>query len=474
MKDEHKKYFEDFLRIESKSVLFKLRVKEMNAWDHLRYKVFYDLLDSKVRKNEIQNNKELLAKDIFSKIFRILKNFRWLLKIVFMKKKFDLVVLDYGNRAYLKGRYINNHLGPATEHLSKSRKVLVLNISTENSDLEESDTLDIININFLIQLRSLFSHFILFSKRDSDSFRKISEIINENFECKIKSSSLRKDFVQRTYIDYIFFKYIFRKFKPKDMILCDTGSCKGIYEAASDLKISVYDLQHSLMSEYNILYTYSNAVPENSVVMPKKILTYGEFWNNKYNTYAERVAVGSPFHEIKKSEVFQNEPIKRFSDLDKNKTMIIISGMRSGKKLEEITIKLADQLEEYRFIYKLRTNEFSFWKSVYSEYFIQHPRIFVIDSDSPSLYDLFKASNYQIGVNSTAIVEGMTFNLKTFILNDGWYIEMLDFLNMGYANLVESAQDIVVDIDEDNFQTISPNLLYLENSLENIRKQLDN
>ena len=88
------------------------------------------------------------------------------------------------------------------------------------------------------------------------------------------------------------------------------------------------------------------------------------------------------------------------------------------------------------------------------------------------LYELFKVSNYQIGINSTAIVEGMTFNLKTFILKDSWYLEMIDFIKDGYVKLIESDDEVISGINKNNFKLIDAHELYLDNSFENLEKEL--
>ena len=98
--------------------------------------------------------------------------------------------------------------------------------------------------------------------------------------------------------------------------------------------------------------------------------------------------------------------------------------------------------------------------------------IVVVDKDEIGLYELFKVSNYRIGINSTAIVEGMTFNLKTFILKDSWYLEMIDFIKDGYVKLIESDDEVISGINKNNFKLIDAHEPYLDNSFENLEKEL--
>ena len=133
---------------------------------------------------------------------------------------------------------------------------------------------------------------------------------------------------------------------------------------------------------------------------------------------------------------------------------------------------MASKLKDYSFIYKLRPNEYSFWKTVYSSELQDHPNIHVIDTDSYELYDLFRISSYQIGVNSTAIIEGITFDLQTFILKNGWYLEMLPLIQSGYASLIESSSDVIENLNRGSNQQLDCSELFLKDSLHNIEKHL--
>ena len=93
--------------------------------------------------------------------------------------------------------------------------------------------------------------------------------------------------------------------------------------------------------------------------------------------------------------------------------------------------------------------EMSFKKAIESKLICDYKVVtFFVDKDEIGLYELFKVSNYQIGINSTAIVEGMTFNLKTFILKDSWYLEMIDFIKDGYVKLIESDDEVISGINK--------------------------
>ena len=146
--------------------------------------------------------------------------------------------------------------------------------------------------------------------------------------------------------------------------------------------------------------------------------------------------------------------------------------MRSGKDLESLVLELATKLNDFSFIYKMRPNEYSFWEEVYSSALKKQPNIYVIDSDKYHLYDLFKISSYQIGINSTAILEGMTFHLKTFILKSGHYLEMTPLIKSKYGSLVSSSTDIIDNLEVEVKEELDYVDLFSSESIENIKQCL--
>ena len=186
MEDDHKKYFDKFLKVESETELFDFRVKGICIWDHLRYKVFYDFLFSEVRENEIKKKKEFGSLRLLSKLTIYTKGIFEFMLLILKRKKYELVVLDDGNRKYLHENYINNHLGPFTEHLSHSRSVIVFNTSPERPVYKDHPSIDEINISFLVQIRKLASKFIFFKKSEDLFFDEIVVLLQYPLFCKMK------------------------------------------------------------------------------------------------------------------------------------------------------------------------------------------------------------------------------------------------------------------------------------------------
>lgn len=74
----------------------------------------------------------------------------------------------------------------------------------------------------------------------------------------------------------------------------------------------------------------------------------------------------------------------------------------------------------------------------------------VIDNSEISLYEFFSKSEYQIGVFSTAIYEGLLFNCKTFILDLPGAEYMDSLVDKNYVMKVNDVDEIINSIDNFN------------------------
>jgi hypothetical protein len=110
------------------------------------------------------------------------------------------------------------------------------------------------------------------------------------------------------------------------------------------------------------------------------------------------------------------------------------------------TLELAKQLDGYTIYYKLRPEEYSGWKERYPTEFQHVPNLRVIDSDAVPLYDYFARCRWQVGINSTALYEGLGFGLTTFVLKDGWYEETRRLYDGGFAFLVDEPAEIAAKV----------------------------
>ena len=107
---------------------------------------------------------------------------------------------------------------------------------------------------------------------------------------------------------------------------------------------------------------------------------------------------------------------KRLSlDNKKNKIIILSQGALS-KKISKLILDNYPKLKEFSIKYKLHPFEFARWKK--NKYLLELSKYNNLEVvKHADLYSLFAESEFQIGVSSTTIYEGLAFGCKTLILN---------------------------------------------------------
>ena len=74
------------------------------------------------------------------------------------------------------------------------------------------------------------------------------------------------------------------------------------------------------------------------------------------------------------------------------------------------------------------------------------------------------------------MIEGLAFDLDTFIVKDGWYSEMSTLIDAGLVTLVETAEEIASGVRDHPVAETgrARDLLFKDGSVENILCFLDN
>lgn len=181
---------------------------------------------------------------------------------------------------------------------------------------------------------------------------------------------------------------------------------EAFIEACQRQGIPVVELQHGVINKYHYGYDFPPNHPKDA--FPNYIFTFGPHWTKEANfpiPDKNIIPVGFPYLEKQREAV---------SDIEtKNQLLFISSGYSSGRQFSRIAVDAANQLDS-EIVYKLHPNEYDNWKTQYP--WLIKSKVQVIDTDKPSLYKLFAESKGQVGVCSTALFEGITFGLPTFVV----------------------------------------------------------
>ena len=248
------------------------------------------------------------------------------------------------------------------------------------------------------------------------------------------------------------------------VVVVSYGRNKMLFvETAKELGIPVIELQHGTMHEEHIAYHYAKG--EQIMQFPDKLFLFSDFWKRKIQVPipdSSLIPVGYPYYE-KQAGNYRNHQRK-----DKRYTVLFITQKTIGSYLADLAVELYRLLPEsdYRIIFKLHPAESENWNATYPD--LENTGIEVITGNSESVYYYFAESDMQIGVYSTAIYEGLGFNLKTLILKVGHYEVMQDLVNAGYASFIESADDVLKAIHSHDKRENDAGEFWKTNALNNI------
>ncbi|MCF2165520.1 hypothetical protein PNP85_02110 [Halobacterium salinarum] len=261
---------------------------------------------------------------------------------------------------------------------------------------------------------------------------------------------------------------LLRRVDPEVAVLVVSYGKESFIEACQRRGVPVVELQHGSISKYHFGYSLPNN--RQKVAFPDYFFTFGPFWRNRFDLPldSENVYdVGYPYLEREADKVQDQEDI--ISDIGPQ--ILFISQETIGAKLSKFAAETSELVgDEYSIIYKLHPDEYSTWETKYP-WLINSP-IEVRGPESDSLYELFAKADIQVGVYSTAVYEGLYFELDTYVVNTGGVHNIEDLINEGVVTSVSSPESFYVELKEGATAEYDPSRFFKSNSANNVKQKL--
>lgn len=461
---------DEFLDFEENNRLFERNINGYFYWHFIRFQVYQAI---QVEKEHIESSNPVWRKKgIGRKAACLIKNLvNGLQKNPYhFKRDCSILVMNHERRMYVDGLYKPIYV----EEILKGREDFMLleplNIYEEHytpisyekntfyTDLMES----IVSIHC-----NLHSHKnILVEKELDELFDKINNI----FQIKLKTDNLKKD-VFREILAYPvkrkYFETLLSKIKPKVILEVVSYNRNNMImnEVAKKIGIPTIELQHGTMGRYHIAYNYKEK--KDFSYLPDKILLFSEYWKSATRLPLkdnDLIVTGFPYLETMVSKY--KRPIRN----DQMK-ILFISQKTIGKFLSRFAIDLKNYFEgkklDFKILYKLHPAECPSWEMDLPELYKERENIEIISDASKSIYELFGSCTMQVGVYSTAIFEGLAFELETYIVKFPGHEYMKDLYEQGYAKLINKPDEISWKREK-----IDGSIFWKNNSCENILKNI--
>ena len=214
-----------------------------------------------------------------------------------------------------------------------------------------------------------------------------------------------------------------------------------VNEVAKELKIPTVELQHGIIGMQHVAYNYLSK--GNYCPLPDYLFYYSNYWKGTCRfpiDQDKQISVGFPFFE---AQAKKNPSISKEGNILR---LLVLSQPVYKYEIINFIDSLLCILEEsvidYYMIFKLHPAEFNQpvedWNRI-----TNHKNVDLLNNSQESLYHVFSRVDTQIGVTSTAIFEGLSYGLNTFIMDIGNAHErMKDLITRGLVEFCKRPIDI--------------------------------
>jgi len=395
--------------LEDKYDLFNLEVNGINPWAAYRMDIYFEL----AKKFGIFDKKINLKTSKIDKViyfFRLLKN-----SITYYKdykfKKVDALIFSWGRTKKIKNKLID----PYTYYLKKKlnkQKISFLEFESpyKGKHIRKKKSYKIYLDKILI-LRNILNLLVKtkIDIKNKKIIKMLSQEINKDnnttfFDIEQLLISNTKKFIPT----YSYYLDILKKTQPKVIYIVVSYGQGELIKAANDLNIEVIELQHGTFSKYHLGYSFPKGY--NAKYLPKKFYVWNNYWKNlmSFPIKSENIKIyPCQYLEIEK---------KKYQNIIKKKNSLIV--LSQGANTEVIANKLIENIayfEKFQITFKLHPNEYHM-RSKHKKLAYLQKKYNVSIVTNVDLYEYLAKSEYQAGVFSTALYEGVEFNCKTILL----------------------------------------------------------
>jgi hypothetical protein len=298
---------------------------------------------------------------------------------------------------------------------------------------------------------------ISLDKEEVQNLNQINDQFAQIFGIDIALNEIIENLLIRRASILPFYKCLLNQVDPEVVIVVVSYGKEIFIEACNNANISVVELQHGVIDKDHLAYSYPKGQTKST--FPDYIFTWGDFWSENVNfpIANERViSVGYPYLE---------QQYKKYDNSESTNQILFISQGTIGEKLSKFAVEVEQHLNiDYDLIYKLHPGEYEQWENKYP--WLLDTNIEVIDSSEPPLYKLFAESDVQIGVGSSAIYEGLCFNLETYVYDCIGSSTLNQLVTKGSAKKISSVGELLSSLGSNNIK-FDQRYYFEPNAIEN-------
>ncbi|WP_416147678.1 hypothetical protein ACM26V_15745 [Salipaludibacillus sp. HK11] len=444
-----KEVCEKIWEIEEENDLLRVELQGIKVWEVIRFSVF-NIITNKL--GFYGSAHSTANKTILSKI----KKGQMLVANSFTKNPFrssfkgNTMILDHPRKVKVNGDYIDIYSQKLLSNMDSEGFFVVEYPYLDKHFSDHSDpNRSYMDIFYAYATFKMPFMLFKFNKEELDILLKIEGLLNESFDVNMKLKNLIYKKIITFKLKYYFFDSLLKKKKPDNIVLVVSYSNFPLIAAAKDNDIEVTELQHGVITNYHFAYNFSD--PKKIIkYFPDKLLTFGEYWakTDGFPKQTEVEVYGFPY---------LNQQLEKYKGTQKKKRQVLfLSQGTIGKELSKRAKEVAESMPEYHFIYKLHPGEYSRWRKEYPDLLMGSnlDNLQVVDHNEKNLYSFFAESEYQVGVYSTAIFEGLTMDCKTILFNLKGIEYMQDLIEQDLVMVANDKIEFINNIENFNVKQV--------------------
>lgn len=254
--------------------------------------------------------------------------------------------------------------------------------------------------------------FYILSKikqKEKKEVKSLAKILELHFGNSNDYKAILLKILARFKIENAIYSAILSQAEIETLYLTVSYDNLSILTAAKAQGIKVVELQHGTLGKYHLGYSYSTADID-QLYIPDQFVAWSETW---------KALLPQPFSHIETSVrpywLLEQTKQKQINTARKPGKIMIISQGALGDKIAEFILGYICELHDYEIIYKLHPGEYSQAHSYqHLNSLLQYPNVTLLrDCD---LYKELSTCEFQLGVFSTALYEGIELGTKTVLL----------------------------------------------------------
>jgi len=467
-----KNLYEKFIQFEEDNQLFSKKIANVFFWERARFTVFIRILQQTIDASEVQ---EKVQKEKSFKLSNYLLKFRNYMLAIFRIRKNPLRMKEHDVIFFSNSRRKKQEDGYwwdiYTDHLENKLDYTTILFEKDlflkyRKPVKTENMVYLTFLDMLVDLKKYFKRSrVKLSDDEKHYLRKIATELKIHLGYSIDLEYFVYHNLTRRKRIMPHYQKLIKKINPKAVIIiCNYGK-EDFVEVCKLNNVPVIELQHGVITKYHVGYSYEkDSAKKNN--FPDFLFTFGKYWGESVNYPIPKekiVHVGFPELEIRS---------KRYQEVKKKKQILFISQKTIGTKLSKFAVELSQTKNlDYKIIYKLHPFEVISWKENFP--WLAQSDIEVVDHQGRNLYQLFAESEVQVGVYSTAIFEGLSYHLKTFLVDTTGIDYMENLIRTGIATKISKPEEIVSVLSEKTAEPFDTELFFKKNSISNMKKELD-